>query len=364
VLTGSGGAGPPVSAAGAAFEDQFAHTWCDNLAACCQADTPSFSASKCLTSAHGLAASYAANAVALFGQAQFNPSQVARCLAAVTASAQSCPSSAPMMLALAQNAIGEPCANVFSAPAGPGAGCPGFLASECAPPASSPGYAGCSQEGGGGMCVQTTLVGMGQPCEVGSGSMTSKCDPTLNVYCDHAMHLCMAPAGQDQSCADLPCDVAASLVCATVGSAKLCKPRPAAGQSCVGYPDGACADGTYCSNVCLPLGTDGAFCSASLVAAECAPTHYCAAGVCSARLADGRPCMSDDQCALSSYCALATGACTMRVARGQPCPPTERDPCVAGARCQARNPNAPLTSQADAICATWFYPYFCAPSGA
>ena len=363
-LTGSGGSGPPVSPEGAAFENQFAHAWCDNLASCCQDDTPPFSAASCLTSAHRLAESFAANAAGLSGLApQFNSSQVARCLAAVTASALSCPSSAPIMFPLAQNAVGEPCANVFSAPAGPGASCEGFFASECEPPASSPGYAGCSQEGGGGMCVQTTLVGMGQPCEMGSGSVTSKCDSALDVYCDHTMHLCVPPAAQDQSCADLPCDVAANLVCATVGASRLCKPRPAAGESCVGYPDGACAGGTYCNNVCLPLGTDGAFCNASLVATECAPTHYCASGVCAPRLADGSACTGDDQCLRASYCAVATGLCTARVARGQPCSVAEHDPCVPGTICQGRNPNAPLTAQTDAICATWFYPYFCAPPG-
>jgi hypothetical protein len=127
--------GPPVSAEGAAFEDQFAHAWCDNIAACCQADTPPFAASDCLTNAHRIAESFAANALLSSGQVpQFNPSQVAGCLAAVTASALSCPSDAPIRFALAQDAIGEPFANVFSALAGPGARCSGFFASECAPP--------------------------------------------------------------------------------------------------------------------------------------------------------------------------------------------------------------------------------------
>jgi hypothetical protein len=355
--------GPPVSVEGAAFEDQFAHAWCDNIAACCQADTPPFAASDCLTNAHRIAESFAANARLSSGQVpQFNPSQVAGCLAAVTASALSCPSDAPIRFALAQDAIGEPCANVFSAPAGPGAPCSGFFASECAPPAASPGYAGCSDDARG-TCVQTTLVGLGQPCD-GSGSRINKCDPALNVYCDRATHLCAPPAGQDESCLDLPCDSAAGLACATAGTATLCEPRPVSGQSCAGFPDGACAAGTYCNNVCLPFGTDGAFCDASLVASQCAATHYCAAGVCASRLADGKPCTNDNQCALASYCAVATGLCTSRVARGQSCSLTERDPCVAGTLCQTRNPNASATGQVDAICATWFYPYFCAPAGA
>lgn len=356
-----GGGGPIVSPAGGAFEDQFAHAWCDNLASCCQADTPPFSASTCLSHARMIAGGFAADAAEVSGgSVQFNPSQVDRCLAAVTASALSCPTSAPLMFALAQNSIGEPCANVFSLSSGPGAACQGFFASECAPPVS--GYAGCSQEGGGGMCQQTTFVGLGQPCATDIHPADSVCDPSLNLFCDQTTRVCAPPAGAGEPCTDLPCDAAAGLLCVTSGTGSLCQPPPQTGGSCVGYPDGACPSGTYCDNVCLPLGTDGAFCGGS---GACAPTYYCVGGECAPRLPDGAACTTSDACPVTSYCAKATGLCAPLVGRGQPCSLAEEtDPCVVGTTCTALDLNDTISKpadQIDAICATWFYRYFCAP---
>ncbi len=265
--TGTNSLPPQLASDLSAFEDAYAHAWCDGLAACCHFWP--FHQDVCMTSARQLAADDLA--LAYFpGSPLPHLDANARdtCLAEVKAVVASCPATT-----FATSPTPD-CGLVFTTGTSPQGGPCGTAADCASPPGQGPT---CDNEicgvplanvASGGFCSDTGQCASGLACNSG-------------------------PYGGNGTCG----------------------PKIAVGGRC--ELDADCVDNTWCHNACTaftPVGTNCEY------VVECGPTASCATGVCQALGGTGSPCTDSSGCLPTNYCSPDTSACTTRIAIGGACP--------------------------------------------
>jgi hypothetical protein len=117
----------------------------------------------------------------------------------------------------------------------------------------------------------------------------------------------------------------------------------AEGASCTDWSCNPAQDFCSVSNVCVPLGADGAACSPGRN--QCQDGLVCDGSICSKPPEEGQACVASVGCVNGLYCPrLGTPVCTATVGSGQAC--TDHSACPQGQRC-AGAPNGTCADVLD-----------------
>ena len=261
----NGGTAPPVVAGD--FVSSWAHSICDNLAACCAKEGIGYDANNCLTAAEGLIQVGVNQATA--AGATYDPAAAGDCIAESRAAAIACNDTTQ-----SKNDVSSACNRVYSGKKKPGESC--TSSTDCA--ASADGRVTCDQwstsslDGGttsGSLCqVRKTPTG-GEPCGCTGGA-----PPAVIGACDYGASDTFA------------CDSASHT----------CVPRAAVGAACTSSD--SCVTTAYCSSSQKCVARVGVGGACTNFGSECDATSRCDMNtmLCVAKLADGAACRSGTDC--------------------------------------------------------------------